>query len=240
MSLEPSVTRMFLNLDAEKQRRIVEAAVDEFAGKGFTGASTNVVVDRAGISKGAIFKYFQSKSGLFAFVHRIALNRVKDYLRAVRDESAGTPFFQRLEKVMRAGVEFIRRHPGLARIYYHIRFTGDAPASKEILRELQRESLKFVQALIEEAVERGEVRRELDPSVAAFMLECIMDRFLQAHYFRFLDVSPAGGRERISRSSRWIPEMIEIVRRGMEAPSAPNSCQRRGSPEGGSSAGSKR
>ena len=214
---------MFLNLDAEKQRRIVEAAVDEFAGKGFARASMNVVVEQAGISKGAIFKYFQSKSGLFAFIYRIALNQVKDYLRAVRDESAGTPFFQRLERVMRAGVEFIRRHPGLARIYYHIRFTGDAPASKEILRELQRESLKFIQALIEEGVERGEVRRDLDRPVAAFMVECIMDRFLQAHYFQFLEVSPTGGRERSARSTRWIPEIIELVKRGMEAPSAPDA-----------------
>ena len=222
MSLEPSVTRMFLNLDAGKQQRIVEAAVDEFAGKGFTGASMNVVVERAGISKGAIFKYFQSKSGLFAFIYRIALNQVKDYLRAVRDESVGTSFFQRLERVMRAGVEFIRRHPGLSRIYYHIRFTGDAPASKEILQELQRESLKFIQALIEEAVEQGEVRRDLNPQIAAFMLECIMDRFLQAHYFQFLEVPPTGGRERASRSTRWISEIIDLVKRGMEAPSAPD------------------
>jgi len=219
VSLEPSVTRMFLNLDAEKQQRIVDAAVEEFAGKGFARASMNVVVEQAGISKGSIFKYFQSKSGLFAFVYRIALNRVKDYLRAVRDESADTPFFQRLEKVMRAGIEFIRRHPGLARIYYHIRLTGDAPASKEILLELQRESLRFLQALIEEAVERGEVRRDIDPQTAAFMLDCIMDRFLQAHYFQFLDVLPAEGRERLSRSTRWIPEMIEIVKCGMKAPS---------------------
>jgi TetR/AcrR family transcriptional regulator len=225
VSLEPGVTRMFLNLDTEKQQRIVDAAVEEFAGKGFARASMNVVVGRAGISKGAIFKYFQSKSGLFAFIYRIALNQVKDHLRAVRNESAAAPFFQRLESVMRAGVEFIRRHPGLARIYYHIRFTGDAPSSKEILQELQRESLKFLEALIEEAMERGEVRRDLDPQVAAFMLECIMDRFLQAHYFQFLDVSPAGGRERLSRSARWIPEMISLVRRGMEVASVPNEAR---------------
>jgi hypothetical protein len=66
-------------------------------------------------------------------------------------------------------------------------------------------------------MEGGEVRRDLDTTVAAFVIECIMDRFLQAHYFQFLDVSPAGGRERPSRSARWIPEVVELVRRGMEA-----------------------
>jgi TetR/AcrR family transcriptional regulator len=225
VSLEPGVTRMFLNLDTEKQQRIVDAAVEEFAGKGFARASMNVVVERAGISKGAIFKYFQSKSGLFGFIYRIALNQVKDYLRAVRNESTATPFFPRLERVMCAGVEFVRRHPGLARIYYHIRFTGDAPASREILHELQRESRKFLEALIAEAMARGEVRQDLDPRVAAFMLDCIMDRFLQAHYFQFLAASPAGDRGELSRSARWIPEMISLVRRGMEAPSGGNEAQ---------------
>lgn len=89
--MEPSVTRMFLNLESKKQQRIVEAAVDEFAGKGYARASMNVVVERAGISKGALFKYFQSKSGLFTFVYRMAFNQVKDYLRAVRAKTRRGP-----------------------------------------------------------------------------------------------------------------------------------------------------
>jgi AcrR family transcriptional regulator len=217
---------MFLNLESNKQQRIVDAAVDEFAGKGYARASMNVVVERAGISKGALFKYFQSKSGLFAFVYRMAFNQVKDYLRAVRDENRDRPFFERLEKVVRAGTDFIRRHPGLARIYYHIRLTGDAPASRAILQELELESLNFIQSLVEEARERGELRRDFDPRVAAFLIECILDRFL---YIQFLDLSPTGPREGASPPSRWIPEIIDLVKRGMAALPSHDRRERQGS-----------
>ena len=226
MSVEPSVTRMFLNLESKKQQRIVEAAVGEFAGKGYARASMNVVVERAGISKGALFKYFQSKSGLFAFVYRMAFNQVKDYLRAVRDENKESPFFERLEKVVRAGTDFIRRHPGLARIYYHIRFTGDAPASRQILQELEHESLRFIQSLVEEARERGELRRDFDPRVAAFLIECILDRFL---YVQFLDLSPTGRREGTPPPVRWIPEIVDLVKRGMAVLPSDNRPKRQGS-----------
>ena len=224
--MEPSVTRMFLNLESKKQQRIVEAAVDEFAGKGYARASMNVVVERAGISKGALFKYFQSKSGLFAFVYRMAFNQVKDYLRAVRDENKQRPFFEQIEKVVRVGTDFIRRHPGLARIYYHIRFTGDAPASRQILQELEHESLKFIQSLVQEARERGELRRDFDPRVAAFLIECILDRFL---YVQFLDLSPTGRRDGASPASRWIPEIIDLVKRGITALPADDRAEHQGS-----------
>ena len=77
MGIESTETRMFLQLDTEKQQRVLEAAIDEFAERGYEKASMNTVVKKAGISKGALFKYFGNKSGLFAFVYRIALNHVK-------------------------------------------------------------------------------------------------------------------------------------------------------------------
>jgi AcrR family transcriptional regulator len=50
-----SVQSTFLNLDSKKQERILNAAVDEFAGHGFEGASINTLVRTVGISKGSIF-----------------------------------------------------------------------------------------------------------------------------------------------------------------------------------------
>lgn len=48
----------------EGQRKIFEAAVDEFAGHSFAGSSTLAIAERAGVSAGLIFKYFQSKATL--------------------------------------------------------------------------------------------------------------------------------------------------------------------------------
>ena len=206
---------MFLRLAQEKQKRILDAAITEFADKSYDNASMNMVVERAEISKGALFKYFQSKSGLFAYVYRMALSRVKDYLRDVRDESRDAPFFQRLEMIMRAGIAFIQGHPRLARIYYRIMFTGDSPYKKEILAELREESLKFIQSFVEQGIERGELRSDLDPRIAAFVLESVLDRFMQAHHVQFLDHSLNLYQASTDASERWIGEIIELFRKGM-------------------------
>jgi TetR/AcrR family transcriptional regulator len=59
----------FLNLDEEKQDRIINAAIKEFAQKGFDNASTNEIVKEAGISKGLLFHYFQNKKLLYLFLY---------------------------------------------------------------------------------------------------------------------------------------------------------------------------
>ncbi len=60
--------KTFQNLSKEKQERITRIAVEEFAYKGFEGASINSMVGRMKIAKGSIFQYFGDKKGLFLFV----------------------------------------------------------------------------------------------------------------------------------------------------------------------------
>ena len=215
MALQSTETRAFLQLDYDKQRRIVEASIDEFAEKGYEKASMNMVVKKAGISKGALFNYFVNKSGLFGFIYRLVLKQVKYHLRAVREESRGQDFFLRMEKVMKAGVDFVRCYPGPAQVYYRIIFTGDAPFKDEILEELHGESLKFIQSLVEEGINRGDLRPDLDTKATAFVLECVLDRFLQAHQLEFLDNSlqlhGASGEEYYT----WINKILELFRNGL-------------------------
>ena len=61
------MTSKFLNLHKEKQQRILNAALNEFANKGFDRASTNEIVKSAGISKGLLFHYFNNKKDFSSF-----------------------------------------------------------------------------------------------------------------------------------------------------------------------------
>jgi len=49
---------------AEKERKILEAAIDVFSEKGFSGATTNEIAKRAGVAEGTIFRYFKTKKDL--------------------------------------------------------------------------------------------------------------------------------------------------------------------------------
>lgn len=54
----------YRQLPAEKRRRILDAALEEFAKKDYKSASTDDIAARAGISKGLLFYYFKNKQSL--------------------------------------------------------------------------------------------------------------------------------------------------------------------------------
>lgn len=62
--------------DAERsRRRLLEAALAEFASKGFAGARVQDIAQRAGVNKQLINYYFGSKEGLYRELQRVWLER---------------------------------------------------------------------------------------------------------------------------------------------------------------------
>ncbi|MEU8345724.1 TetR family transcriptional regulator [Spirillospora sp. NPDC048832] len=92
-------------LDAERSRRLLlDAALDEFAAKGFAGARVQDIADRAGVNKQLINYYFGGKEGLYCALGQRWLEReaefndpsvpfdeiVVRYLRHILDDPRGT------------------------------------------------------------------------------------------------------------------------------------------------------
>ncbi len=69
----PSST--FLNLPAEKQEKLLEAATREFSHRPFNEASINQIIKEAGIPRGSFYMYFQDKEDLFRYL-------LKGYVKA--------------------------------------------------------------------------------------------------------------------------------------------------------------
>ncbi len=59
----------FFDLKQEKQDRMINAALKIFAQNGYKHASTDDIVKEAGISKGLLFHYFDSKIGVYSFLY---------------------------------------------------------------------------------------------------------------------------------------------------------------------------
>lgn len=196
----------FDQLPAVKQKRIIDASIKEFSGNGYGSASLNKVVKAAGISKGSLFYYFNNKSSLFLFVYEIALKNVKQYLRAVRDETEAQPFFTRLEKIMHAGVDFISIHPRLARIYFRILYTSDSPHSREILVELRKLSSDYMFEIVQEGILNGDLNPNLKIERAVFIIDSVLNRFLQECHQSSGEMDVAA----------WINDLKDIFSRGMK------------------------
>lgn len=55
--------------DDDRRRRILYAALAEFASRGYEAASTNAIAEAAGVAKGLVFHHFGSKEELFLTVN---------------------------------------------------------------------------------------------------------------------------------------------------------------------------
>ena len=60
---------IFDRIPEERRKNLLETAIHEFAHHGFDNANINTIAEKAGISVGSIYKYFDTKKDLFNCVH---------------------------------------------------------------------------------------------------------------------------------------------------------------------------
>ena len=115
-----------------KRRQIVEGAADVFNEAGYDGASMSRIAEQAGVSKGTLYNYFDSKSALFAaFVEQETAGRIAWIFQVAEPEpdvaqfltevarrlikAFLSPSFQTLHRII---ISEAGKFPHLARIYY--------------------------------------------------------------------------------------------------------------------------
>jgi TetR/AcrR family transcriptional regulator len=105
-----SLFSKFLNLEKEKQDRIINAALKEFAQKGYDNASTNEIVKDAEISKGLLFHYFKNKKQLFLFLYDYCVELTFEELFSKIDLTE-KDFFNRMRQGIIVKMELLRKYP---------------------------------------------------------------------------------------------------------------------------------
>lgn len=213
METIPSET--FRNLETDKQQRVLDAAIDEFASHGFMQASLNRVVQKLGIAKGSIFQYFGNKERLFHIIFDHAVDLVRHTLRQVKQDTAGQDFFERIRESLLAGIRFIERHPRIYRIYLKMIFQEDFPLRAEFLQQVHLFSAEYLKPHVEAGMARGDLRSDLDVDMTVFFLDALMDRFLQAYCVPFLDAGAGLYHAPGHEIERKIAEFIRLLEEGL-------------------------
>lgn len=72
------IENLLVNVDEEKKINIINSAMKEFSKNTFQKASTNVIVEDAGISKGLLFHYFGSKDKLYKYLEYFSIKIITE------------------------------------------------------------------------------------------------------------------------------------------------------------------
>ncbi len=119
-------------LPEDKRQNILSAALTEFAEHGYLNASTNRIVKAAGISKGLLFHYFDSKKKLFLYVLDHTIQYLMQKMSTYTVKLSGD-FFEQLGQYalikMRIGIE----EPEMYHILYDVYVNLPADIKEDLM-----------------------------------------------------------------------------------------------------------
>ena len=129
----------------------------------------NLVAREAGISVGSLYQYFKTKESLFLAL----IEESHGTLTAVIDDifSRVPGFFQRVEALLRAAVEWSRKDPDLLNLYIACTTEELAPLAAKLSGRIESVAAERYSQMVAEAKRRGEIKADLSATAAAFCLD---------------------------------------------------------------------
>ncbi len=121
----------FFDVKKDKQDAIINAALKTFALKGYKDASTDVMVKEAGISKGLLFHYFNSKQGLYDFICDYSTKyMILELTRSVK--KGEKDLFTLMSQISQGRVRVMRNYPFMNRFLRSLKREDDPEAIEAI------------------------------------------------------------------------------------------------------------
>lgn len=175
----------FFNLAENKQKRIIAAGKDEFAAHPYLKTSINRIIEKADISKGSFYQYFENKKDLYKYIIDQASEKKMEFLNKKLDDYQKMAFFELLRELFIASIQFKKTYPEFSEIGDRLLSGGNEALKEEIYAESRPKSNEFFENIIKKGLEKGELDPNIDIKFTAFMLTdfsiSIVNYFFENH-----------------------------------------------------------
>lgn len=141
------------------EQLILDAALREFAAKGFDGARTATIAAEAGVTHAMLHYYFRTKEQLFQQIFRSKMHVIFNVILAPMVGAEG-PIRERISKFVAAHFDFLRANRELP-----LFLVATLNSRPEIFGQIYSEitevgrSTRLLQQQFDAAAERGEIRQ---------------------------------------------------------------------------------
>jgi len=199
-------TATFRNLPRAKRERIIAAAIDEFGRRNVEEAKISNIVRQAGIPRGSLYQYFDSKEDLYVYLFEMLRAERSEYVKPAFELYKTRPFLEFFEEFYSRDSSFLLRHPKhieLGKVLY----SNAHGVSLGLIRTIQGRYRDRFLVGIEYDKEVGRMRADIDSAVLADLCtHFVTDVFI------FQNLS-----ERLSLNAvrRHLVGTLDIIRRGV-------------------------
>ncbi len=157
----------------ERRRRILETAVQVYAQHGFHQTGMRQLCAALEMSPGALYRYFPGKEAIIAGLVEMDREQLQANLRQLPREAG---FLAAMDAMGALVLRDLETNAGLLVIWSEISAEATRnPAVAELIGQHYQFIETLLSGMIAEAVQRGELRADLDPAAAARFLVAMHD-----------------------------------------------------------------
>jgi len=147
------------------REQILQSAVQLFGTKGYQSTSIQDICDLAGVSKGAVFHYFNNKGELLFEIHEEIIDILLKQYEAVFENNNLGPS-QKLRELVGILVDLmVNYRPYIVVLFQEYRNIQDN--NFELVKAKRDRSEEIVSAVIKQGISSGEFRKDLEFSILA-------------------------------------------------------------------------
>ena len=150
----------------DKRQLIVDAATKSFSLFGYKATTMDQVAKLANVGKGTIYTFFKNKEELFDDIINSLLKDMKVVAeKAINNENS---FHENANRVLFDLLEFRNSHQLTIKLFQEEREIG-TQAVVEVVQRVEEVIINYMKGIIQEAIDRGEIKR-CDPEITAFVM----------------------------------------------------------------------
>lgn len=166
----------FFKITPDKRERLLREAARLFAERGFNQTDVAELASRAGVAKGSIYNYFESKEDLYLYVCQDGIERSRKAVYGDMDLS--WDIYRQVDHIFRQGMQFVQAHPEYLILYANISSAGMERFSERISLAVEKFTADHLKRILRRDVQRGLVRDDVDVKLAAFLINSLYIVFM--------------------------------------------------------------
>jgi TetR/AcrR family transcriptional regulator len=211
-SPQPPAAAIHERAGGDATSRILAAAEKLFAEHGFEAVSMNDIAERAEVSKANIFHHFESKHALYIAVLRAACQNSADRLHRIGTEPGS--FVEQLASFAEHHLAGMIEHEQIFRLIKRELLDDGERRGRELAEKVFGDNFARFVDILRNGQARGELRRDIDPALAALMLVGINVFFFDSREVlrHFRDITFSDNPAQFSRM------MMDVILRGLTTP----------------------
>ncbi len=181
------VTRTFRRLDDDRQQAVLLAILEEAAENGPADINIKQVAERCGAAVGSLYQYFGSREKLIDFAIDVVVRETVASFEQYTGMLAAMPIREALAAYLGGGIEWTREQAGMARAFARAAYQGSPGLGDRMVKPIAAVLTNMVRAMVRAAIERGEIRADIDAEAVARLLNVQIIAIADAQLFPHLN-----------------------------------------------------